>query len=194
MAWRSFSCSVCSRRLKSLYFSVQTEADPADGVKIIKRDMLMLTDNSRNYSVTRMIFELFPGIASVNLLPRGVIWESELILFWSYYHTFLNKPLQGMAPTECLPSACLPACLLACLLPCLSSLPWAPSLKLPPLSSLPWAPLLKLLHLSSLVWGLSWAPSLELSPELSLWALSWVLSLSSLLSSFLSSFLRSLLP
>ena len=30
-----------------------------------------------------------------------------------YYH---NKPLQGMAPTECLPSACLPACLLPCLL------------------------------------------------------------------------------
>ena len=27
----------------------------------------------------------------------------------------LNKPLQGMAPTECLPSACLLACLLACL-------------------------------------------------------------------------------
>ena len=31
----------------------------------------------------------------------------------------INKPLQGMAPTECLPSACLPACLLACLLTCL---------------------------------------------------------------------------
>ena len=28
-----------------------------------------------------------------------------------------NKPLQGMAPTECLLSACLPACPLACLLP-----------------------------------------------------------------------------
>ena len=28
----------------------------------------------------------------------------------------LNKPLQGMAPTECLPSACLPAYLPACLL------------------------------------------------------------------------------
>ena len=30
-----------------------------------------------------------------------------------------NKPLQGMAPTECLPSACLPACLLTCLPVCL---------------------------------------------------------------------------
>ena len=30
-----------------------------------------------------------------------------------------NKPLQGMAPTECLPSACLLACLLVCLLVCL---------------------------------------------------------------------------
>ena len=29
----------------------------------------------------------------------------------------VKKPLQGMAPTECLPSACLPAYLLACLLP-----------------------------------------------------------------------------
>ena len=31
----------------------------------------------------------------------------------------VNKPLQGMAPTECLPSACLPACLPAYLLACL---------------------------------------------------------------------------
>ena len=30
-----------------------------------------------------------------------------------------NKPLQGMAPTECLPSACLSACLLACSSACL---------------------------------------------------------------------------
>ena len=30
-----------------------------------------------------------------------------------------NKPLQGMAPTECLPSACLLSFLLACLLICL---------------------------------------------------------------------------
>ena len=28
----------------------------------------------------------------------------------------INKPLQRMAPTECPPSACLPACVLACLL------------------------------------------------------------------------------
>ena len=35
-------------------------------------------------------------------------------------HTFTSyKPLQGMAPTECLPSACLLACLLARLLACL---------------------------------------------------------------------------
>ena len=42
---------------------------------------------------------------------------------FSEQNTRKNKPLQGMAPTECIPSACLPAylpaCLLACLLACL---------------------------------------------------------------------------
>ena len=42
-----------------------------------------------------------------------------------------NKPLQGMAPTECLPSACQLSCLLACLpacLPATDNIPssWAP--------------------------------------------------------------------
>ena len=38
-----------------------------------------------------------------------------------------NKPLQGMAPTEC-PSKCLPSCLLVCLLACLlTCLPGNPS-------------------------------------------------------------------
>ena len=35
------------------------------------------------------------------------------------HHSQINKPLQGMAPTECPLSACLLSCLLACLLTCL---------------------------------------------------------------------------
>ena len=45
-------------------------------------------------------------------------WRDFLKLCWTCL-SFTNKPLQGMALTECLPCACLLACLLACLPACL---------------------------------------------------------------------------
>ena len=50
--------------------------------------------------------------------PRSSLYEKKLQEHNSILILTLriNKPLQGMAPTECLPSACLLACLIACLL------------------------------------------------------------------------------
>ena len=68
----------------------------------------------------------------------GSLYIREQAHITSSSHILLNKPLQGMTQTECLPSACLPACLLALALelPHLSSLALAPLLELPRLSSL----------------------------------------------------------
>ena len=40
----------------------------------------------------------------------------------SFFFCYFNKPLQGMALTECCPSACLLACMPACLLVLLACL------------------------------------------------------------------------
>ena len=67
------------------------------------------------YRVTVTFYKPFAmaELSSTYTLPlkRKFILPFRLIL--------VNKPLQGMAPTECPLSACLPACLLAYLLACL---------------------------------------------------------------------------
>ena len=51
---------------------------------------------------------------------KGCLYKmADETLMKHFYPALLNKPVQGMAPTECPHSACLLAYLLACLLTCL---------------------------------------------------------------------------
>ena len=73
--------------------------------------------------------QLFGDASLLKPVHAGGPYRDHHIFNFLQLAIIFNKPLLGMAPTECLPSACLPClpyCLLACLHACLLACVWTP--------------------------------------------------------------------